>query len=850
MKSISIFLITVALVVGMAGCGGNGTPTQYTLSVSCTVGGNVTNPGTGTFIYPAGAVVLLEVEAEEDYGFTHWSGDVATIADTSSATTSITMNGHYLITANFAYGNFIQTWYDLDDIRDDLSGYYILMNGLDSTTPGYTEVASDVANQGKGWQPIGTGGEPFIGSFDGKGYEIRDLCISRAEENEIGLFGFIGEDGGVIKSVGVVDVDVIGEWGVAGLVGVNIGGAVISNCYVTGSVGGGMQVGHDIGGLVGINERGTISNCYVTGSVTGGGEIGEEIGGLIGVNFEGSVSDCYATGSVTGGGEFGGGYIGGLIGANMGGIVSNCYATSGVSGGWSDGWGIGGLVGVHGEGMVSNSYSTGSVTGDSDVGGLVGTNDGTVSNSYSTGSVTGDYSVGGLVGDNRYGVVSNSHYNYDEVLINGENVITVGALFDADFDEWLTNDKFLDINERLSKVSGYYLINDIGDFKELLAFGQDDLLEFRLNGDLDLASQSDFYVPYLAGEFDGDGYTISNLNFGFGFVSNVGLFGYLGPGGEVHGLGVENADIVGSSYVGGLVGYKNDASVSDCYSTGSVTGDSSVGGLVGYSRSGTMSNSYSTAAVMGDGSVVGGLLGGSQYGTSINDCYSTGSVTGGSFAGGLAGAYSGGTVSNCYATGGVTGSGSCIGGLLGSYYDGTVSECHATGSVAGSSNVGGLIGNGDGTVSHCYATGNVTGDDNVGGLAGSNYYYSNVDNSYATGSVTGSDAVGGLVGRNEYGSVSNSYSMGSVDGDYDVGGLVGYDYDGTVTNSFWDTETSGQAASAGGTGKTTAEMQDISTFSGAAWDIVAVANPDIRNTSYIWNIVDDETYPFLNWEPV
>ena len=48
---------------------------------------------------------------------------------------------------------------------------------------------------------------------------------------------------------------------------------------------------------------------------------------------------------------------------------------------------------------------------------------------------------------------------------------------------------------------------------------------------------------------------------------------------------------------------------------------------------------------------------------------------------------------------------------------------------------------------------------------------------------------------------------------------------------------------------TTVEAKEISTFSGATWDIVAVANSSTRNLSYIWNIVDDETYPFLSWEP-
>jgi len=88
-----------------------------------------------------------------------------------------------------------------------------------------------------------------------------------------------------------------------------------------------------------------------------------------------------------------------------------------------------------------------------------------------------------------------------------------------------------------------------------------------------------------------------------------------------------------------------------------------------------------------------------------------------------------------------------------------------------------------------------------------------------------------------------------VNGVYDVSGLVGYN-DGTVSDSFWNVETSGQATSAGGIGKTTIQMQDITTFSGATWDIIAVANPSTRNPSYIWNIVDDETYPCLSWEPV
>jgi hypothetical protein len=123
-----------------------------------------------------------------------------------------------------------------------------------------------------------------------------------------------------------------------------------------------------------------------------------------------------------------------------------------------------------------------------------------------------------------------------------------------------------------------------------------------------------------------------------------------------------------------------------------------------------------------------------------------------------------------------------------------------------------------------------------------------MSNSYSTGSVIGNDNVGGLVGKNDgTGTVSNSYSTGNVTGNLHVGGLMGRNQ-GIVSNSFWDIQTSGQATSAGGTGKTTAEMKDITTFSDAGWKIIAVANPGERNPAYIWNIVDDVTYPFLSWE--
>ena len=74
---------------------------QYDLTISSTYGGSVTVPGEGTFAFDAGTVVDLVADANTGYMFIYWTGDVDTIANANAATTTITMNGDYTITANF-----------------------------------------------------------------------------------------------------------------------------------------------------------------------------------------------------------------------------------------------------------------------------------------------------------------------------------------------------------------------------------------------------------------------------------------------------------------------------------------------------------------------------------------------------------------------------------------------------------------------------------------------------------------------------------------------------------------------------------------------------------------------------
>ena len=326
----------------------------------------------------------------------------------------------------------------------------------------------------------------------------------------------------------------------------------------------------------------------------------------------------------------------------------------------------------------------------------------------------------------------------------------------------------------------------------------------------------------FTGSFEGPGgqvpvgYLLADLFINRPNEDDVGLFSAVGQSGVIKNLDVTNITVIGQGAVGSVAGF-NGGTVSNLCPTASVTGNLSVGGLVGVNEG------------------------------NVTKCYSSGDVTGGESVGGLVGTNVG-TMSNCGSYGSVTGNLS-VGGLVG-VNEGTLSNSNSGGSVTGNLGVGGLVGangnSGPGALNSCCSHGTVTGETYVGGLVGANTNEgSSVSNSYSTGGVAGNLSVGGLVGFNEGSTVIDSYSIGNVTGNTRVGGLVGFNNGGTVTSSFWDIQTSGQATSSGGRGKTTTEMQDIDTFSGVGWDVAAVSLGG-TNPKHIWNIVNGMMYPYLS----
>ncbi len=80
-------------------------PSPTELTTSSTTGGSVSVPGEGTFSNSAGSTVNLVATPASGYYFVNWTGNVSTVANDNSASTTITMDDNYSITANFALNN-------------------------------------------------------------------------------------------------------------------------------------------------------------------------------------------------------------------------------------------------------------------------------------------------------------------------------------------------------------------------------------------------------------------------------------------------------------------------------------------------------------------------------------------------------------------------------------------------------------------------------------------------------------------------------------------------------------------------------------------------------------------------
>ncbi len=680
---------------------------------------------------------------------------------------------------------------------------------FDSNADGTVDASDhsgDWWDSGAGWAPIGTdtNGERYTAAFDGNGHTISHLFIARSATHRVGLFGAV-EGNSAIENVGLENVDVTGHSTVGALAGA-VRDTSVKAVYATGSVTG----FNAVGGLFGFVADSTLERSYSTAAVTGTGEM---VGGLIGMandlsNLPNVVRASYATGNVSGG-KMVGGLIGRVIygrsGANR--IVAS-YAAGAVSGSGSE---LGGLIGAKnstGQLTVSNSYwdvTTTGIADDSDP-------------TTGVGKTTSD-----LQTPEDYGSGSDIYANWNLNLDGDANTDDDPWDFGADDDypalkvEW----------DGDGTPSAY----------EFGRQGRSPAVDYDTDGDNLIEVSTLAQLNAIRHDLDGNGdsthadYTSAFLNAASGMGCAANCLGYELTADldfDTNGSGTANS---GDTYWNTGAGWTP----------------------IGDHPNGTGADGY-TAVFEGNGHTVAnlfinqpavdrmGLFGTvGETGVLRNLALVDADVTGKRMVGTLAG-YVWGTVKLSYATGSVHAAISAAGGLVGvTKPTSLVSQSYAAVDASA-------------TLDEVKAQVQTVGT-YVGGLVGQ--LQGRVEVSYATGSVSGQQGVGGLVGWFVTGAVEASYSTGRVQGNDRQGGLVGNAIPGrsagTVTNSYWDTRTSGQTSSAGGTGKTTIELMTPTAY-GSGSDIYANWNLDLDGDTNSdddpWDFGTASEYPALkaDWD--
>ncbi len=545
----------------------------------------------------------------------------------------------------------IATWqnlYWLSQNSGEWGKYYLQTADIDFAD---ASPAINTWDGGAGFTPIGNDGTKFTGTYDGDGFTITGLFIKRDTTDYVGMFGSTQNFNGVIKNLGLINVNITGR----DCVGAIGGGVftVMENCYSTGFVSGASFVGGIAG--YGIKTDRSYSSATVNGN--------EVVGGLTGFYFD-NVRNCYSTGSVSGSK-----YIGGIAGGGSEAMI-NCYSTASVSGGSVSG----GLLGSH---DLSYNY--------------FGLQTPSIEYSFWNTETSGQSIISGYGNISKGSAGKTTAEMKDITMYLNAGWDFTGETANGSDDYWMMDNTGGAINSGYpflewqiapagSGTSGDpYLIANLNNLYWVTQNSSSWDKYFKQTADIDASSTTSWdsgkgFIPIgnsttkFTGTYDGDGHTITGLFIDRSAGTYIGMFGFMADA-VIKNLGMVNVNVTGNYGVGGLIGYSIAGTVSNCFSSGTVSATTVssnpsfgnlVGGLMGWVMGANIYNCYSSAAVSGL-RTVGGLAGFSI--NNLENCYSSGSVSGDYWVGGLVGS-AGGKIINSYSTASVSSSHSA-GGLVG-----------------------------------------------------------------------------------------------------------------------------------------------------------------------------------------
>ncbi|MGW8429318.1 Ig-like domain-containing protein [Peribacillus simplex] len=575
---------------------------------------------------------------------------------------------------------------DLNKVRENLNGKYIIMNDIDLSNSISAE--GEFYHDGLGWNPIGTAGSPFTGIFDGNGFEISGLHITD-RTGSVGLFG--ASSRAIFKNIGIVDSSIIVET------------APPAYSYY--------------GGLVGKATDSSIDKSYSGVNITVKG-YGGFIGGLVGHMTKTTIENSFGYGNISVKKPATVGY--------------NPSATAGT---------LAGIADVYS--AITNSYSIGRLavfvqSYDSTIGVLSKGHPKVTNSFYLKDNLAGPASdpraksFEEMLAKSTY-----EGFDFESVWIKDKESSYPFPKFSS---------SHIQLKENTSDFAGgigtAFSPYKIAGTEQLKAVKNYLNSYFELENDIDLSAYSSWEPigtreePFT-GSFNGNGNIVSDLT--INLVSDkelaAGLFGYVNLA-SIQDLGVVNGYIQinrGSAkervYAGGIAGHLANSRVEEAFTNNQISASSKhysyTGGISGYLSNSEILNSYNLGKIYsnsGDYSSYAGGITGLALDSRIAEVYNSGKIDAssnfyGGSSGGIAGALTRSNLRDSYNLGNIhasSWSGTPVSGALsGGASEAKISNSYSIGKVDKSSLDGSLSGSLIGSMGETAVT--------------SSYYFNNSD---------------------------------------------------------------------------------------------------------------------------
>ena len=636
------------------------------------------------------------------------------------------------------------------------------------------QLTNDIDLNNVEWTPIGKSSSySYKGTFDGQGYEIKNLKIDSTSSNQA-LFGYV--NGGTVKNL-TVSGSVKGAGYTAGIIGQLAGASSVENCVNKANITGSTNVGGIIG-RVETSSAKTVNACANFGEITGSSYVGGLVGNLY---YAISLKNSYNRGNVTV--TTSSGYAGGIAGGveDPAASATNCYTTGTVTGN-SD---VRPAFGKKSSGSIANCYyldtlgtdsnataktsdelkALAATLGEAFITAPAGINDGypifrwqvptyavTFTVDPADAEVTIDGQSGTHSGSNWTFALPDGEYDYTvsafgykaksgEITVNGSAVSETVTLSAVEKRTVTFNITQADVNAAVTVLWNGQVISPEADGGYLLPDGEytytvkakgyakvSDTLTVSKDAAVSVTlTRSSTWNGETKTQPTGDGtqaapYQIENgehLAWLADKVNNASTVS------AIYAVLTDDIDLGGCSFTPIGKDFREFSGVFDGKGytvSGLKVTDVADAGLFGTAKDATIRNVVVRGNVTGTDNAAGILAKAKTTACSIENCGNEATVTSTGYAGGILGTI--GTygvscsISGCYNTSPVTSTGSSssgrAAGIIG-YDNGKtpVTDCYNTGNITASSGyAGGIRGVGSsmvGTITGCYNAGAVTG---------------------------------------------------------------------------------------------------------------------------------------------